>query len=56
MPKSFVNAAKFVASGVACDNESHGLIIHVMENYLAFKFTSVKANDASMEKDQKMLV
>lgn len=56
MPNPFLNAGKFVASGVACDNESHGLIIHVMENYLAFKFTSVKANDASMEKARKMLV
>lgn len=56
MPNPFPNAAKFVASGVACDNESHGLIIHVMENYLAFTFNSVRANDASMEKDQKVLV
>jgi len=51
-----LDAAKFVASAVACDNESHGLIMHVMENYLAFKFTSVKANDASVENDQKMPV
>lgn len=56
MPDFFLNAAEFMASGVACGNESHGLIIHVMENYLAFKFNSVKANGASMEKDQKMLV
>ena len=56
MPNPFLNADEFVASGVACDNESHGLIIHVIENYLAFKFTSVKANDASVEKDQKIPV
>lgn len=54
-PNPFLNAAEFVASGVAND-ESHGLIIYVIEYYLTFVFTSVKANDAAVEKDQKMLV
>lgn len=42
MSKSFLTATKFMTSGVACDNESHGLIIHVMETSLAFKFTPAK--------------
>lgn len=55
-PKSFLNAATFMASGVACGNTPHDFIIHVMENYLAFKLSPVKASDAAMEKARKMPV
>lgn len=38
MPGPFLDASEFMASGVSCDNESHGLIIHAMENHLGFSF------------------